>query len=347
MAILNTLRPGVYSSYDVTSSYASARSGRYAAVAAKANGGVPGVLYVFSALPEACEVFAPDTEGVFMRAILKLLFDAGVSRVYCVSPEGDNYTAALAQTEEIENIGAVICDCKSSAGLLALARSLENASGNRRERIGFCGSDTVSAAMLDAQLLNAERVCLCCPAVGIETGERSAVFAAAALAGKILAAGDPAINLNGEAFPQLLPPGTMSESEIQSLLSAGVTAFESCGGVCECVRAQSTRTKTDGAPDRTFAGLNTIMIIDDVLMGLRNSLRTKLRGGKAGGVSAEAIHSQVMVELAARRGEGLIESFSTPRCYASSGDPEVCVVELAFRVAHVVSQIAITAHIRV
>lgn len=346
MAILNSLRPGVYSSYDVTSSYASARSGKYAAVVAKANGGTAGTVYGLSSYAEALEVFLPDSDSMYMRGILKILFDAGVSGVIC-APCGGNYAEALALIEETENIGAVICDCRSSAGLLALKASLEKSSEGFRERLGFAGIDSAQDALLDAQLLNSERISICCPAVGGDSGARSAVFAAAALAAKILVSGDPAVNLNGERFPQLALPDALAESDIQLLLAVGVTVFESCGSVCECVRAQTTRVKTNGASDRTFAGINTIMIIDDVLAGLRNALKTRLRGGRAGGITAGSIQSQAMVELAARQSEGLLESFSPPRCYPSAEDPEVCVVELAFRVAHVVSQIAITAHIRV
>jgi hypothetical protein len=334
--IINNHRPGVYSRYDVSSTSTAPLSLKYAAVAAKAAGGEAGTLYGFNSYGEACETFAPDTDGLHMREILRVLFESGVSRVL-VSPVGDDYAEAFAILASAENIGAVITDATDTADILALKAHVLACARERKERVGFFGGADPDAAAELAQAVNCERVVLCSPSV----------IYAAALAGRLLSSGDAAINFNGAVFPRLAVPDVLPEAKIQALLAAGVTVFESVGGVTECIRALTTRTKSNSAPDRSLTGLNTILIIDDVIQTTRETLKARLGGGRVNGSPLESIRSQVAVVLAEKKADGLLESFEAPRCTPAPEDPAVCVVEMSFKVAHVVSQIVVTAHIEV
>jgi phage tail sheath gpL-like len=236
-----------------------------------------------------------------------------------------------------ENIGAVITDATDEASILELKAHVLACSAERKERVGFCGLANPEEAAALAETLNCERTVLCVPGVTY----------AAALAGRLLSARDPAINLNGSAVPRLAVPDVLPEAAIQTLLAAGVTVFEGVGGVTECIRALTTRTSSNGAADRSLSGINTVLIIDDVIATTRATLKARLGGGRLNGSPVESIRSQVAVLLAEKKAEGLLESFEAPRCYPAPEDPAVCVVEMSFRVAHVVSQIAVTAHIEV
>lgn len=340
-------RPGVYSRYDVTSAYTAPLSLKYAAVVAKASGGEANTLYRFTNYNEACEAFLPDGDGVFMRSLIGLLFESGVSEVLAVSV-GDSYETALKALESIGNVGAIVCDATGASDLDALKAFVLTSSGVQRECLAFCGIGNPADAITASRALNCERVVLACPAVSSRsTGARTASLAAAALAGKILASGDAAANFNGDSFPLLTMPELLPEAMIQALLEAGVTVFESVGGVVECIRALTTRTRTNGVPDRGMAGINTILIIDDVVQAVRSTLKLRLGGGRINGSPIESIRSQVAIVLSDKRNDGLLESFAPPRCYPSASDPSVCVVEMSFTVAHVVNQIHVTAHIQV
>lgn len=340
-------RPGVYSRYDMASLYTAPLSRKYAAVTAMTAGGEAGKTYRIKTYSEACEIFLPDTEGIFMRSIIAVLLGSGVSEILAV-PVGDGYEEALSLLETAENIGAIICDSQEPGVLAALKDRVQKNSAERRECLGFCGIAEPDAAISAAEALNCERIVLACPQVTYRaSGASSPVIAAAALAGKILASADAAINLNGEEFAALASVGILPEKTIQALLTAGVTVFENVGGAVECIRALTTRTKTNGAPDRSLAGINTMLITDDVMSSLRSSLKRVLRGGRAGGSPIDSIRSQAAVVLQEKQSAGLIESFDPPHCRASESDPAVCVVELSFAVAHVISQIHVTAHILV
>lgn len=329
-------RPGVYSRVEISPVRSAATSVKYAAVAARANGGERAKRYAFNSYGAACEVFGLDTQGVFMRSILRVLFESGVSRVLA-TPVAGSYEEALALFESADNIGAVVTDAANENDLLALKAHVLACSEKRRERLGFCGVAEPDKAMALAERLNCERVVLCVPGADY----------AAALAGRLLAARDPAVNLNSAVFTRLSPPEAMPEQAIQQMLTAGVTVFESVGGLAECIRPLTTRTRRNGAADRSLTGMNTILIIDDVIETTRQTLKNRLGGGRVSGSPAESIRAQAAVVLAEKKAEGLLESFEPPRCTSAPQDPAVCVVEMSFRVAHVVSQILVTAHIEV
>lgn len=340
-------RPGVYSKYDVTSSYTAPLSSQYAAVVAKAAGGETGKLYSFQNFAEACEIFDYDIDGVYMRDLIGLLFESGVSRVLAVAA-GDRLEEALKALSNAENVGAVICGAESPEDLAKLKDYVLKSFEERRECVAFCGANDADGAAEAARALNCERVVITAPGVALKkNGRRGALFAAAALAGKILASGDAAYNFNGEPFPLLTAPEQLSESTVQSLLESGVTVFEAVGGEVECIRALTTRTHTNGVPERGMTGMNTVLIIDDVMRFVRGTLKMRLRGGRISGSPLESIRSQVVVALSQKQEEGLIEGFEPPRCRPDGADPSVCVVEMSFTVAHVISQIHVTAHIQV
>ncbi|MEG0115747.1 MAG: hypothetical protein RSA00_04930, partial [Hydrogenoanaerobacterium sp.] len=76
----NSLRPGVFSSYTVTSSAISGVSAQYAAVCACAIGGEKGKLYRSKSFSEVSGIFTGGT----MLAAAKLLLENGVSELICV-----------------------------------------------------------------------------------------------------------------------------------------------------------------------------------------------------------------------------------------------------------------------
>lgn len=347
MPVINNQRPGVYSRYDVSSAYAAPRSAAYAAVVARASGGERGVLHSFTSLSALAEAFPPDTGGAALRGCVQILLQSGVSKVYAVAVGPEGYAAALVKTEQLENVGAVVCDAVEAADLAAVKLSAQVSAEALRERVAFCGAAADGAAQA-AETLNCERVVLCCPAVKqVGGGSAHAAYGAAALAGKVLAQGDAAYSFSGEALATVEQPETLGESEIQALLAAGVSVLEQSGGAVECVRALTTRTKTGGETDYALRGLNAILCIDDVMRAVRAALKAVLRGGRASGRSLEAIRSQAAVVLADKKSDGVIERYEAPLARIHAEDPTVCVVELAFHVAHVVSQIHVSAHIQV
>jgi hypothetical protein len=135
----------------------------------------------------------------------------------------------------------------------------------------------------------------------------------------------------------------LPEFDVQRLIARGVSVFENIAGSVECVRAVTTRTQ----PDLSLRPLNSILIIDDVMRSLRAGLGSLLRGMRVGLITHDSISAQAAIILAAKRDEGILQSFEPPVVRTSAEDPSVCVVQLSFGVAHIVEQIHVNAHIRV
>ena len=295
-------RPGVYSSYDASASLRGGRAARAIGAVAKSKSGTPNTPVTVTSYEMGLSVFGEDSAASpGMSTLLKLLFMGGASMVTAVAVDSEDYAGAFAALQGTENVQVVVCDSGELAVQQALRNSLERASTAHRERIAVVGMNGASTSELTARAkeLNSERMVLVGPDGLDSAGKRlSGVFAAAAVAAAIAVTRDPAIPLNGSTLYGL---GGVSEqysdNDIDLLVRGGVTPLEAVGGVVSPVRGITTRTSTSGADDSTWRELTTILIVDDVIPSIRQSLRSRFSQAKNTVQTRGAIRSQVIVEL--------------------------------------------------
>ena len=341
-------RPGVYSRYDLSGVVRSG-GGKIAALIAKAASGDGTKASLWYTYAQAAEALG----GGEMAALTRLLFLGGAAAVYGVPLSQDSqYETAIATAEALEDVKVVVCDATDTATQSKLKQSVEASSAARKERIAVVGAaanTTVSQLVTQAAQLNSERVVLAGPGVLDETGQTlSGARCAAAVAGAIAGLSDPALPLGGAELPGL--PGISarySESEIDALVQGGVTVLESVGGTVSVVRGVTTRTKTGSAPDASWRELSTVLIVDDVIPGIRDALRAKFKRTKNTEQSRGAIRAQVIVELENRLNQEIITGYEDVSVTALPDEPEVCLVEFSFTVAHGLNQIWLSAHISI
>ena len=343
MSVTAHERPGVYSSYDASSVTRRSQGSRAIGIAAKAAKGTVGEVVTVTGYESGRAVFGEDSEGGGMTGLLRLLYENGASEVKAVrvaeSGTVSDYTAAFRALAESDSAHIVVTDSALTEVHQALRSHVETASENRRERIAIVGGsgETVSAMLTHAAALNSERMVLVGPDALDEGGSRrSAVLGASALPVN----GVSLRGLGGAAV-------SLTESEIDSLVRGGVTPLESLGGVLSPIRGITTRTKTGEVSDATWRELSTILIVDDVIPALRESLRSKFLRSKNTARNRGAIRSQVIVELERKVEAEIIEGYGEVAVRASGDDPTVCEVEFPFAVAHGLNQIYLTAHITV
>ena len=121
---------------------------------------------------------------------LRLLFLNSAATVVAVAVDEDDYAAAFAALETVENVQVVVCDSADQTVQQKLRESVENASALRRERIAVVGMSKATTTELTARAtaLNSERMVLVGPDVVTSGGDSlSSVFAAAAVAGAVAA----------------------------------------------------------------------------------------------------------------------------------------------------------------
>ena len=345
-------RPGVYSSYDASAAVRGGRAARTVGVAAKSASGTANAAVRLTSYEMGLSAFGEDAEGTpGMSAILKLLFLGGASTVVAVKVDEDDYAAAFRVLQTVENLQVIVCDSGELTVQQALRVSLESASAARRERIAVVGMSDASTADLTerAKALNSERMVLVGPD-GLDGAGKpvSGVFAAAAVAAAVAMTRDPAIPLNGTPLNVLTGVSVdYTDSEIDVLVRGGVTPLEAVGGVVSPVRGITTRTTTGGADDTTWRELTTILIADDVVPAIRQSLRSRFSQTKNTVQTRGAIRSQTIVELENKLRAEIIDSYSDVAVSASEEDPTICLVEFSFAVAHGLNQIYLTAHITI
>ena len=345
-------RPGVYSSYDASAAVRGGRAARTVGVAAKSTSGMANAAVRLTSYEMGLSAFGEDAEGTpGMSAILKLLFLGGASTVVAVKVDEDDYAAAFRVLQTVENLQVIVCDSGELTVQQALRVSLESASAARRERIAVVGMSDASTADLTerAKALNSERMVLVGPDGLDGTGKPvSGVFTAAAVAAAVAMTRDPAIPLNGTPLNGLTGVSVdYTDSEIDVLVRGGVTPLEAVGGVVSPVRGITTRTTTGGADDTTWRELTTILIADDVIPAIRQSLRSRFSQTKNTVQTRGAIRSQTIVELENKLRAEIIDSYSDVAVSASEEDPTICLVEFSFAVAHGLNQIYLTAHITI
>ena len=324
-------RPGVYS--QVSTIGYRGRGGRGAA--ALLLPGQPG-RFVLESFREAQGALAGNELATRCAG---LLFE-GAARVVVITAAG--VRLALPEIDG-PPVRVILSGFTAPGDLAALGEYAEAASTEGRECIAFAGACEPEAAIAGAKAVKSGRVVLCCPALtpaNEEDAGPEAIYGACGLAAAVLAAGSPVTGFNGLELPGLVVPSPLPEDEIQRLIKAGVCAFEQVGGAAQLIRAVTTQA---GGP---LSSLNTALIIDHVLAGVRTSLKDLLAGpGRR--VSLESIRDLVAVELREKQATGIIESFEPPRVSPKPGDSSVALVEISFKVAHLLSQIYLTAFVRI
>ena len=342
-AVTRHERPGVYSSYETSSLTAAAAGGGKVAVVAALDNADGKRCYQWTSYSKA----AADVGECVLSRMARIAIRNGAGMVYGVPASGD-YSAAFATVAALEDVAVVVCDSTKLNVQQALKTMVTECSAARRERIAVVGgaaAETVAQLTQRAAQLNCERVVLVAPGAGDGSG---GAMCAAAAAGAIAGNSDPALPLGGAQLYGLEElERTYDDAEVDLLIQGGVTPLETLAGTCYVVRGVTTRTKTGGAADATWRELTTILVVDEVIPGIRNALRAKFSRAKNTAQSRGAIRSQTVMELEKRLGREIIDSYEDVTVSALDSDPTVCLVEFAFTVAHGLNQVWLSAHITV
>ena len=337
--MLNNQRPGVFSRVEI-SGYRAGHGHGIAALLLPCGGETPGV-HRLESYRDAADVLGGNR---LAYGCVRLLFEGAGNVTVVLAQDADEAIAGLTGVD-----ARVIVSGFTGVGELSALRDyVEAESELGRESIAFAGVEESQAALDAAGAANSGRVVICCPALVPEEAEEDelsgAIYGACALAAAVLGAPTPVLNFNGLRLRGLRVAEPLSEDEIQRLIGGGVCVLENVGETAEVIRAVTTQTSAPSGRS-LLRGLNTVLIIDDVLGSVRGALRGKLSG--SGRVSIEGIRDLVAVELRQKQDAGIIASFEPPRCRLCPSDPSICLVEISFAVAHQLSQIRLIAFIRV
>lgn len=349
MSILYHERPGVYSDYSISGLTATSAAAKVVALVG-ASAAAKG-LYTVTSLAAAQETFGKDS--VLGEMILSACQNgAGKLLVYSLqeqTPEAwqEGIAAVLAEKE------AAYCAVGSTeASVHALLKeAVVAASKEKGECIGVVvsGESDADTLIRQAQALDCERMVLVGPDCYLAGENRLAGTAvAAAFCGMLSCQQDPALPLHGaelQGFDAVA--ARYEEREIDLLVQGGVTVLEAIGGKVQILRGVTTKKTAGEDRDTTFRDLNTILVMDDVIPGIRKALSLRFPRNKNNAATRAAICNQVTVELENRLRREIIDGYENVKAEASKEDPAVCLVQFGFSVTRGLSRICLTAHIMV
>ena len=113
------------------------------------------------------------------------------------------------------------------------------------------------------------------------------------------------------------------------------------------VHQTDTPAQAEKIADTTWRDLTTVLIVDDVLPAVRDSLRTRFSRTKNTAQTRGAIRTQVIIELERKMAAQIIDGYGNVSVTADENDPAVCHVAFAFQVVHGLNRIELVAHITV
>ena len=169
-----------------------------------------------------------------------------------------------------------------------------------------------------------------------------------AVAGAICGGSDPALPLGGAELQGISAlEKRLDESEVDALIRGGVTPVERVGGCCWVIRGVTTRTKTGQASDRTWRDLTTILVVDDVIPGVREALRARFPRAKNTAQTRGAVQSLVVEVLERKLAAEVITGYDAVEVTALADEPGICLVTFGFTVTHGMDQIWLSAEVTV
>ena len=340
-------RPGVYSAYEASALIASTAGGGVVAVVADAGDSTGSGPYRWTSYSRA----VADVGKSPLAELAGLALKNGAGLV-CGVPAAGDYAAAFDTVAAQSDVTVVVCDSTDLAVQQAMRGMVEECSGLRKERIAVvacAANESVGDLLQRAAGLNHERVVLVAPGGMASDGTAlDGTACAAAVAGAIAGNTDPALPLGGAELKGLTGlSAAYGDGDIDLLVRGGVTPLEMVSGSGTVVRAVTTKTTSGGAPDATWRELTTILVVDEVIPGIRNALRAKFSRVKNTEQTRGAIRSQVVLELENRVSREIIDGYEDVSVTPYENDPTVCLVEFAFTVTHGLNQIWLSAHITV
>lgn len=342
-------RPGVYASYSLSSIWASRAGQKHLGIVAR---------YASSEslhLSSIAQAAAALSGSPSVLGLVRLAFLGGAASVLLYPAAGEtasDYQEAAELLLGEKTVRLLICDSEDTSVHAALGRALMGAAENGNECMGIVGRTGNNALQTasHAKILNCERLVLVSGDAKLDWTEEihGGIYSAAAFAGFLAGETDPALPAHGAALSGLCGIAErFTESEIDQLVQAGVTVLEESGGYVSAIRAVTTRTMTGEEPDNSLRELTTMMILDDVIPGIRSALKSRFGRKKNNTATRGAIRTQVTVELESRLKREIIDSYGDISVEADPADPTICVVSFSVAISHGLSRIYLTAHITV
>ncbi len=344
--MMDSMRPGVSASYTINPASLDT-SGRGIGFIALNTNASDELLQINSQL-KLQEIRSSISEDIFnLVDAMMSITNVNVLISHMTEDSESAFVLALERLIDSEDLYMILPIGDQLKYTNVLKSALYDAAANKKEKIAIftCPESTQPSTV--AQNINSERILLAYPKV--TKSELDVDFSSAILASIITRGGDSASNFNSEHVSgDYIIERTMSESEINSAISAGVCIFEKVGEFTELIRGVTTKTYDENLnPTVVYKNLSTIILIDAIVPMIRNSVEQRMQFLVNSKASIDSLASQIVILLSEFVDDGLLSDYDNPILQISTEDPTRLIINLSFTIAQGINQIAITCHISV
>lgn len=329
-----SLRPGIYSSYEVSTDLSAEKKGLRIGIAAVSQGSAECTLC--AGLSEAKKLFGASSS---MTRLITAALSNGAPEILACPVADNDYEAAFKTLADDASVRLIICDTSTAQSRLALKSALDSVDERKKYKLGICElSGTVQELAQAAEELDCERMVLC----GNAQKEGDCGVLSAAFAGLVAADTGSVHSYN---FASLCGVGELecafTDAETSLLIGSGVTPIEAEAGEIRVVRAVTTRK------DSSWRDIGVILAVNELMPDVESALRRLFLKSKNNAQTRSAICTQVMLELEKKKKAGLISSYGKVRAAADADDASLCRVSFEFAVSRGLNTIELVTDVNV
>lgn len=301
-------------------------------------------IYEIRKLNDAKKIFGDNST---ISKLCETALKNGAHRIVALAVNNslEGYKYGFSLLKDISEVSVLICDSENIDINLLLKSSVEVASQNKNERIGIVSGSSSNDRIEFAKKFNSERIIVVAQA-SINDETSGSCTLAAALAGIITGYDNiiiPFTNLKIKGCSPTLE--SLSQIDINNYINAGITTFEYENDQLKPIKVITSKTYNNCVLDEDYRNVNTILIVDYVMISLRNYLKSIFEGECNDNFVLNSIKTQAQILLKTFLDNDIISDFSI--CKIESDENNICNITIEFTPITLVNQLNITANIRV
>ena len=347
MSIYTTLIPGVYSDFSVKNSSLKIQNSKAVALWATAGSEVSSsTVYTLRSYEEALSIFGTVSTDNNMLKYAKILFENGCSKIYAMRATASNLNAAMIKFLKENSVQIITGDMRTQSELSSVKSRLNDGRRIGYNAICIAGTDLeVTNDIINlSETVDSKYIVITAsrPKILGESQINSSA-SAVALAGIISATNDPALPYNNALVKGIdLIESEFTREEMESLIEGGITLIEN-GPLYPYV----VRMVTSCISEVAYRDLNTTLIVDDVMSALKSVVLDKFSRAKKNSITVNAIISQLVLVLEAKKDAEIIASYNRPVATEVENDNTAMVFNISFEIISPLGKIILNADIDV
>ena len=343
--LLNSLRPGVYSSYSISNQNYSLNK---IVVIASCNSSIPFQNYSISSFQQALEIFGKDSNSNNIIKLIQPLFQNYPSNIFAIPLiSGKSYSDAFDIISGLNQSYIILSDIHLESDIKKLKLFLDLSEEKNNEKIAVLSIPPTYNPLEFATYINHKRISISYPPI-YHSDEDSFDISHSLLA-SIFSSSSSYYNFSNYSInhPYIIKL-YIESSKQEDLMNHGISLFEKNYSNISLIRAFSSNAfNPDGDTISFFRNIHSIISIDKIIPHIRENLKKNIHKFFSNSSSIDNIKSLVICDLDLFKSNNLISDYKDPSVSFDKSDPSICFVSISFALSFSINKIFINANISI